>query len=71
MATTIVKGALETIHLGYADITRWTANNGYRIAGTPRELLLHLPESLSGNDLITEIQVPVEPLPGINELALN
>ena len=62
MATTIVKGALESIHLGYAAIVRWSRINGYRLAGTPRELLLQLAQTLSGKDLITEIQVPVEPL---------
>jgi effector-binding domain-containing protein len=58
MATTIVKGALETIHRGYAAITRWSGTNGYRLAGIPRDLLLQLPKNLSGDDLITEIQVP-------------
>jgi len=67
MATTVVKGALETIHLGYAAITKWSGHHGYRLAGTPREILLQLPQSLSGNDLITEIQVPVEPCPVMNE----
>jgi DNA-binding transcriptional MerR regulator len=71
MATTIVKGALETIHLGYAAITRWSSNNDYQLAGIPRELLLQLPKFLSGNDLVTEIQVPVEPLPEMNELDIK
>ncbi len=60
MATTIVKGALETIHTGYASITRWLDDNDYRMTGVPRELILHMPQSLSGDDLVTEIQVPVE-----------
>lgn len=66
MATTTVKGALETIHHGYAAIAKWSGTNGYRLAGIPRELLLQLPQSLSGDDLVTEIQVPVEPLPATN-----
>jgi len=66
MATTIVKGALETIDHGYAAIAKWSGTNGYRLAGIPRELRLQLPQSLSGDDLVTEIQVPVEPLPATN-----
>lgn len=60
MATTVVKGALETIHAGYADIGRWIETNGYCLAGTPRELTLQVPQAADGSDLITEIQFPVE-----------
>lgn len=63
MATTVVTGALETIHRGYAEITRWSAINSYRLNGTHRELCLQMATHLDGRDMITEIQVPVEPLP--------
>lgn len=62
MATTVVKGALETIHRGYAQIGMWAELNGYRIAGTPREITLQSPQTADGGDLITEIQFPVEPI---------
>ncbi|MCI0397489.1 MAG: MerR family transcriptional regulator [Chloroflexi bacterium] len=62
MATTVVKGALETIHTGYAEIGRWAEVNGYRFAGTPREITLQAPQASDGRDLITEIQFPVEPV---------
>lgn len=68
MATTVVTGALETIHRGYAEITRWSAINGYRLEGVHRELCLQMPTHADGSDLITEIQVPVEPLPLTNGL---
>lgn len=68
MATTIVKGALETIHLGYAAITKWLGTNDYRLAGIPRELLLQFPKTLSGEDLITEIQIPVKAVSTKNSL---
>lgn len=67
MATTIVKGALATIHLGYAAISKWSSMHGYRLAGIPRELLLQLPQTVAGNDLITEIQVPVELIPALEQ----
>jgi effector-binding domain-containing protein len=63
MATTVVTGALETIHIGYAAITRWSAVNSYQLEGMHRELCLQLPKRSDGSDLITEIQVPVKPLP--------
>jgi DNA-binding transcriptional MerR regulator len=60
MATTVVAGALETIHSGYRDIGAWTAMNGYRLAGVPREITLQSPQAADGSDLITEIQFPVQ-----------
>ncbi|MCK6578670.1 MAG: MerR family transcriptional regulator [Anaerolineae bacterium] len=63
MATTVVTGAVETIHTGYAEIGRWVEGNGYRLAGLPREISLQLPRSADGSDLITEIQFPIESAP--------
>jgi DNA-binding transcriptional MerR regulator len=60
MATTVVQGALETIHTGYRDIGMWVERNGYRLAGKPREISLKMPQTTSGSDLVTEIQFPVE-----------
>lgn len=63
MATTVVTGALETIHRGYAELTRWSMINGYQLNGIHRELCLQMATQADGNDMITEIQVPVESLP--------
>lgn len=60
MATFVVKGPLETIHAGYAEIGTWIEANGYQLAGTPREIMLQAPQATDGSDLITEIQFPVE-----------
>lgn len=60
MATTIVTGALPTIHRGYAQLAQWIEHNGYQLAGIPREITLQAPTYLDGRDLITEIQLPVE-----------
>lgn len=62
MATTVVRGALETIHTGYTEIGVWAEQNGYRLAGHTRELTLQIPQAADHSDLITEIQFPVEPL---------
>jgi DNA-binding transcriptional MerR regulator len=61
MATTVVQGALETIHTGYREIGMWIEANGYKLAGTPRELSLNIPRAADWSDLITEIQYPVAP----------
>lgn len=63
MATTVVKGALENIHTGYAMLSAWIVQNEYRQTGIPRELCLQLPQEPSGSDFITEIQVPIEAIP--------
>ena len=60
MATTIVTGALEVIHAGYGQMALWIQNNGYQMAGNPREITLKNPESINGYDLVTELQFPVE-----------
>jgi DNA-binding transcriptional MerR regulator len=60
MATTVVKGALETLHTGYTEIGLWAEANGYHFKGHPREITLQAPQRSDGRDLITEIQLPVE-----------
>jgi DNA-binding transcriptional MerR regulator len=60
MATSVVKGALQTIHGGYREIGMWVEANDYCIAGIPREITLQYPQMPDGSDLITEIQFPVE-----------
>lgn len=62
MATMIVTGALEVIHARYGEMGQWMENNGYRLAGNPREIVLKPARSLHRHDLVTEIQFPVEPL---------
>jgi len=62
MATSVVQGALETIHTGYAEIGTWVEIHGYRLVGIPREITLQAPHTADGSDLITEIQFPVEPV---------
>lgn len=60
MATTVVTGALQTIHGGYREIGMWVEANAYCLAGIPREITLRYPRLADGSDLITEIQFPVE-----------
>jgi DNA-binding transcriptional MerR regulator len=62
MATFVVKGATENMHIGYSAIGTWAETNGYRFAGAPREIALQMPKVADGSDGITEIQFPVEPV---------
>ncbi len=61
MATTVVTGALETLRRGYVDIARWSERNNYRPISLIRELTLQSPLKADGSDMITEIQIPIEP----------
>ena len=63
MATSIVRGPLERILIGYAQIGQWAEINGYRTLGMPREVTLQLPQSPDASDMITEVQYAVAPMP--------
>jgi DNA-binding transcriptional MerR regulator len=60
MASIVVKGALETIHMSYTQVGLWMEQAGYRLAGMARELTLQVPQAADGSDLISEIQFPVK-----------
>jgi effector-binding domain-containing protein len=59
MATTVHKGKFDTIGQAYDALMKWIDANGYRIAGSCREVYLKFSrEDPAGN--VTEIQFPVE-----------
>ena len=60
MACIIHKGSYETIGGSHGQAMSWVEENGYSIAGAPREVYIQGPES--GDDsstYMTEIQIPV------------
>lgn len=59
MATFVVEGPAQDLHLGYAAIGLWIEVNGYQLAGFSREVVLQLPGAADGSDMVTEVQVPV------------
>ncbi len=65
-ATTVVRGPLERIILGYGQIGEWAERNGYRTLEGAREVSLHLPVEPGAVDYLTEIQQPVEQLAANN-----
>jgi DNA-binding transcriptional MerR regulator/effector-binding domain-containing protein len=62
MATYVVRGWEESILTGYSAIATWAETQGYRLAGAPREIALHLAPTDARADSIAEIQFPVEPV---------
>lgn len=59
MATFVVEGPAQDLHLGYGAIGLWVEANGYQLAGFSREVVLQLPKTADGSDMVTEVQIPV------------
>src|SRR5262245_33392924 len=62
MATVVQVGGFELSCRSYGAIGLWVENNGYRIAGPGREVLLQPPRTGNLDEMVTEIQFPVETL---------
>jgi effector-binding domain-containing protein len=60
MATVVRVGGFEQNCQSYGAIGSWVENNGYRISGPGREVLIQPPRSEHLEEMITEIQFPVE-----------
>jgi effector-binding domain-containing protein len=62
VASVVHKGAYNTLNQAYEAIGRWIDANGYRIAGSNREIYLYCAEPVRQDDesYVTEIQFPVE-----------
>ena len=56
-ATLVHKGDYATLDQSYSAIARWIQDNGYAVAGPPREVYLTAPGDPAG--ILTEIQFPV------------
>ncbi len=61
MATVVRVGGFEQNCRSYGAIGLWVEDNGYRIAGPGREVLIQPPRADSLDEMVTEIQFPVEP----------
>lgn len=60
MATVIRVGGFEQSCGCYGAIGVWVEDNGYRINGPGREVLIQPPRTAQGDEMVTEIQFPVE-----------
>jgi DNA-binding transcriptional MerR regulator len=61
MATVVRVGGFENNCQSYGTIGLWVEDNGYRIAGPGREVLIQPPQTDNLDEMVTEIQFPVEP----------
>ena len=60
MATLVHVGGPSTVDLGYGAVGRWIEANHYRMAGPQREVFIELPLHAREEDIVVEIQFPVE-----------
>ena len=60
MATTTHKGPYDQISPAYHTITGWVQDHGHEFAGPPREIYLNDPATVAPEELLTEVQWPIE-----------
>jgi effector-binding domain-containing protein len=60
MATVVRVGGFEQNCRSYGAIGRWVEDNGYHLAGPGREVLIQPPRTDQLDEMVTEIQFPVE-----------
>jgi DNA-binding transcriptional MerR regulator len=60
MATVVQVGGFEQNCRSYGAIGMWVEDNGYRLAGPGREVLIQPPRTEQLDEMVTEIQFPVE-----------
>lgn len=61
VATTVHLGPYEKISPAYQTLAGWIADNGYEIAGPPREIYLNDPTRVAPAELETRVEYPVCP----------
>ena len=60
MATTMHMGIPETGHSSYAALGLWAEANAYHFASPSREIFIRLPHHGAEDEIIAEIQIPVQ-----------
>ncbi|MBZ0274653.1 MAG: MerR family transcriptional regulator [Anaerolineae bacterium] len=60
MATIVHVGHPQSSSAAYSALGTWIENNHYRIAGQQREIFIELPRPGHGQEVVLEIQFPVE-----------
>jgi DNA-binding transcriptional MerR regulator len=60
MATAVQIGGPDLVFVALGRIGQWIEANGYRIAGPYREIGVELPSSSTFDEMIVEVQMPVE-----------
>jgi effector-binding domain-containing protein len=60
VAATTHRGPYDEISPAYHTVTGWIQDHGHQIAGPPREIYLNDPQSVLPDDLLTEVQFPID-----------
>lgn len=60
MATIVHVGHPQTASIPYGELGTWIEGNDYRIAGFQREVFIESPASGNPDDIVMELQIPVE-----------
>jgi len=60
VASTTHRGPYDEIAPAYHTVTGWIQDHGYQVTGAPREIYLNDPQTVVPEDLLTEVQFPVE-----------
>ena len=60
MATAVQTGGPDLVFVALGRIAQWIETNGYRIVGPYREIGVELPGSVSFDEMIVEVHMPIE-----------
>jgi DNA-binding transcriptional MerR regulator len=71
MATAVQTGGPDLVFVALGRIGQWIEANGYRIAGPYREIGVELPSSGTFDEMIIEVQMPIEKMSASSDLLLN
>ena len=71
MATAVQTGGPDLVFVALGRIGQWIEANGYRIAGPYREIGLELPGSDTYDEMIVEVQMPIERISESSDILLT
>ena len=60
VAATTHRGPYAEISPAYHTVTGWIQDHGHQVGGAPREIYLNDPQSVLPDDLLTEVQFPID-----------
>ncbi len=60
VAATTHRGPYAEISPAYHTVTGWIQDHGHQMAGAPREIYLNDPQSVLPDELLTEVQFPID-----------
>jgi DNA-binding transcriptional MerR regulator len=71
MATAVQTGSPDLVFVALGRIGQWIEANGYRIAGPYREIGVELPGSAPFDEMIVEVQIPLERMSTSSDFSLT